>query len=210
MTVLITLTTAGADTGPFNLYSDVNGYTSAFAVGVNKLDLEAGYPSDLVPDGTTTIKVQSVNDLCNNFVLLPTGITTTSTTTSSSSTTTTTTTTIISIACIYLCSSAGATCSDSNTETISNYAYVAVDSGWLVLNIDGKYVVKDMIALPDTLLYDYNSPGTIIDTNSIDSHVNTINGTTSGIFMIADNSSEGGVKLLLNCDGIGNATSSSC
>ena len=28
MTVLITLTTAGADTGPFNLFSDANGFTS--------------------------------------------------------------------------------------------------------------------------------------------------------------------------------------
>lgn len=81
MTVLITLTTAGADTGPFNLFSDANEYTSAFAVGVSKLDLEAGYPSNVVPDETTTIKVQSVNSLCNNFILLPTGITTTTTTT---------------------------------------------------------------------------------------------------------------------------------
>lgn len=81
MTVLITLTTAGADTGPFNLFSDANGYTSAFALGVSKLDLEAGYPSNVVPDETTTIKVQSVNSLCNNFILLPTGIVTTTTTT---------------------------------------------------------------------------------------------------------------------------------
>ena len=81
MTVLITLTTAGADTGPFNLFSDANGYTSAFAVGVSKLDLEAGYPSDLVPDGTTTIKITSINSLCSNSIYLPTGITTTTTTT---------------------------------------------------------------------------------------------------------------------------------
>ncbi|MCI4437655.1 MAG: hypothetical protein JHC33_12685 [Ignisphaera sp.] len=81
MTVIITLTTAGADTGPFNLFSDANEYTIAFAIGVTKAELEAGYPSDLVPDGTTTIKVQSVNSLCNNFADLPTGITTTTSTT---------------------------------------------------------------------------------------------------------------------------------
>lgn len=81
MTVVITLTTVGADTGPFNLFSDVNGYTIAFALGVTKEELEAGYPSDLVPDGTTTIRVQSVNSLCNNYIDLPTGITTTTTTT---------------------------------------------------------------------------------------------------------------------------------
>ena len=36
MTVLLTLTTAGSDTGPFNLYSDVDGYISAFETGVSK------------------------------------------------------------------------------------------------------------------------------------------------------------------------------
>jgi hypothetical protein len=85
MTVLITLTTAGVNTGPFNLYSDVDGYLSAFAVEVSKSDLEAGYPSDAVPDGTTLIKVQSVNSLCNNYIELATGITTTTTTTVASS-----------------------------------------------------------------------------------------------------------------------------
>ena len=40
LTVLITLTTAGADTGNFNLYSDVDGYTAAFETGVAKSALE--------------------------------------------------------------------------------------------------------------------------------------------------------------------------
>jgi hypothetical protein len=30
MTILITLTLAGTDTGPFNLYSDSDGYTNTF------------------------------------------------------------------------------------------------------------------------------------------------------------------------------------
>lgn len=81
ITVLITLTTAGVDTGPFNLFSNVDGYTSAFDSNVPKNLLELGYPSDVVPDDTTIIRVQSVNSLCNNYVNLPTGITTTSTTT---------------------------------------------------------------------------------------------------------------------------------
>lgn len=215
MTVLITLTTAGADSGPFNLFTDASDppYTEAFATGITKAELLVGYPSDLVPDDATIIRVKSVGELCTNYIdltLVTETTTTTSTSSTSSTTTTTTTTAIIPIAGIYLCSSAGATCSDSNTEIISNYAYVAVDSGWFVLNIDGKYVVKDMIALPDTLLYDYNAPGTVIDANSITTHTSTINGATSGIFMIADDSSEGVSKLLLNCDGIGSATSSSC
>jgi len=81
MTVLITLTTTGLDTGPFNLFSDVNGYTSAFDSNVPKNLLELGYPSNVVPDNTTIIRVQSVNSLCNNFADLPTGITTTTSTT---------------------------------------------------------------------------------------------------------------------------------
>ena len=67
MTVLIMLTTAGADSGPFNLYSDVNGYTSPFEVGVGKGALLAGFPSSSVPDGTNIIRVMS-NGACTNHV----------------------------------------------------------------------------------------------------------------------------------------------
>lgn len=90
MTVLITLTTAGTDTGPFNLYSNVDGYSAAFATGVSKAALVAGYPSSAVPNGTTTIRVMSTG-LCTNYVDLSV-ITTTTTTTTTPPTTTTTTT----------------------------------------------------------------------------------------------------------------------
>ena len=33
MTVLITLTTAGTDSGPFTLYSNIDGYGTPFATG---------------------------------------------------------------------------------------------------------------------------------------------------------------------------------
>ena len=101
MTLLITLTVADIDTGPFNLYSNVNNYDPAFAELIEKSVLLAGYTSTVVPDGTTSIEVKSVNELCNNFILLTVDATTstttststsTSTTTSTSSTTTTTTT----------------------------------------------------------------------------------------------------------------------
>lgn len=94
MTVLITLTTAGTDTGPFDLYSNVDGYVSAFETGVSKAALLAGYSSALVPNGTTTIRIKSTG-ICVNYidVLVITTTTTTSSTTSTSSTTTTTTTT---------------------------------------------------------------------------------------------------------------------
>jgi hypothetical protein len=67
MTATITLTTAGSDTGPFLLFSDVDGFTSAFESGVLKGILEAGYTTALVPDGTQIIRVMSTGD-CKNYV----------------------------------------------------------------------------------------------------------------------------------------------
>jgi len=90
MTVLITLTTAGADSGPFDLYSNLDGYVSAFESAVPKASLEAGYASSLVPDFTSTIRVKS-NGVCTNYINVPVEETTTTTTTSSPTTTTTTT-----------------------------------------------------------------------------------------------------------------------
>jgi hypothetical protein len=80
MEILLTLTTAGADTGPFDLYSDVDSYVSAFDTVVAKLDLEAGYATT-APDGTTIVRVQSTG-LCTNYidiVLVPPTTTSTST-----------------------------------------------------------------------------------------------------------------------------------
>jgi hypothetical protein len=81
MTVLITLTIAGTDSGPFDLYSNLDGYLSAFESGVSKASLLAGYPSSLVPDFTTTIRVRSNNGLCTNYVDIPVEEPTTTTTT---------------------------------------------------------------------------------------------------------------------------------
>lgn len=105
MTVLITLTVAGADSGPFNLYSDIDGFTSAFETGVSKASLLAGYSSALVPDFTTTIRVMSTGDCTNYIDIVLSSPTTTSTTTSSITTTTTTTssittTTTTTLACL--------------------------------------------------------------------------------------------------------------
>lgn len=91
MTALITLTTAGTDSGPFDLYSDLDGYTSAFETGVSKAALLAGYSSSLVPDYTKTIRVKS-NGVCLNYVDIPLESTTTTTSTTAGPTTTTTTT----------------------------------------------------------------------------------------------------------------------
>jgi hypothetical protein len=94
MTVLITLTIAGSDSGPFDLYSNLDGYVSAFESGVSKSSLLSGYSSALVPDFTSTIRVKS-NGVCTNFIDIIVEQPMTTTTTTSSSSTTTTTTTII-------------------------------------------------------------------------------------------------------------------
>jgi len=67
MTVLITLTVAGTDSGPFNLYSNTDGYISAFETGVSRAALLAGYSSALVPNFTTIVRVQSTGDCSNNI-----------------------------------------------------------------------------------------------------------------------------------------------
>ena len=91
MTVLITLTVAGSDSGPFNLYSNLDGYISAFESGVSKASLLAGYASSVVPDFTTTIRILSTGT-CTNYVdIIVEEITTTTTTTIAPTTTTTTT-----------------------------------------------------------------------------------------------------------------------
>lgn len=90
MTVLITLTTAGTDTGPFNLYSDVDGFVTPFATGVSRSALLAGYSATTVPNGTTTIRVMSTGT-CTNYIDISV-TTTTSTTTTGVPTTTSTTT----------------------------------------------------------------------------------------------------------------------
>jgi hypothetical protein len=116
MTVIITFTTVGTDAGPFNLYSNVDGYASAFAVGITAAQLLAGYPSDVVPDGTTIIRAKSFG-ICTNFVDLPVVPAPTTTTTSSSSSSTTTTT------------SSSSTTTTTTTLAPSFYAYMTSDPG---------------------------------------------------------------------------------
>ena len=82
----------GGDAGPFNLYSDSDGYTVPFATNVSIAALQAGY-SSTVPNDATIIRVISTG-LCTNFIDLNINLITTTTTSSSSSTTTSTTTAI--------------------------------------------------------------------------------------------------------------------
>jgi hypothetical protein len=91
MTVLITLTLAGSDTGPFDLYSDVDGFVVPFENNVPKASLVSGYTSSLVPNAAVVIRVKS-DSVCTNYIDLIIGATTTTTTSTSTSTTTTTST----------------------------------------------------------------------------------------------------------------------
>ena len=51
ITKIITLTTIGADAGPtFDLYSDVDNYTTPFETGISAVALLAGYQTSLIPD----------------------------------------------------------------------------------------------------------------------------------------------------------------
>ena len=67
----ISLSSAGADTGPFNLYSNVDGYVTAFESGVSKASLLSGtYLSSNVPNTTTICRVKSAG-ACGNYVDMP-------------------------------------------------------------------------------------------------------------------------------------------
>ena len=79
MFIYITLTLAGADSGPFNLYSNVDGFVSAFATNVPKATLLAGY-AVTAPAGTTTVRILSTG-VCTNFINVTVSVTTTTTTT---------------------------------------------------------------------------------------------------------------------------------
>ncbi len=79
MNIYVTITSAGADVGPFNLYSDVDGFISAFDTNVDKSTLLAGY-STTAPNGTTTVRIISVG-VCTNYIDVVVGATTTTTTT---------------------------------------------------------------------------------------------------------------------------------
>ena len=95
-TILITLTIAGANTGPFDLYacsgSPLVCSPFPFETNIPKASLQAGYLSFAVPDSATVIKVKSQGVCDEAEINLPITGTTTTTTSSTSSTTSTTTT----------------------------------------------------------------------------------------------------------------------
>ncbi len=90
-TVLITLTTAGPNTGPFSVYAlDSSPVLIPIATNVPKASLLAGYIA-VIPDSAVSVLIESNDKFCGNpqiTIPLP-GIPTTTTTTSTTTTTTT-------------------------------------------------------------------------------------------------------------------------
>jgi len=68
MKILLTITSGENDSGPFDLYSDVDGFTTPIDVGVTYSELAVGYTIE-VDDTTTQIKVVS-QGICTTEVLV--------------------------------------------------------------------------------------------------------------------------------------------
>jgi hypothetical protein len=67
MTTLITLTNVGSDAGPFNLYSNADGYDQPFDTDISADELIAGYTTPFVPNDATIIRVVSMG-VCANRI----------------------------------------------------------------------------------------------------------------------------------------------
>lgn len=145
MNVLITLTTAGIDTGPFNLYSNTDSYVTAFQTNIAKSLLVAGYTSTVVPAGTTYVRVKSTG-LCTNYIdIYVTGSGTTTTTTTATPTTTTTTTQVVTYYNVVLCGT-------STTTVIRHNGPNNVTLGVVVQSTNGScYTVSSVGTGPETV-----------------------------------------------------------
>ncbi len=71
-TLTIRLESAGSCSGPVDLYSNANLYTTPFATGISisVLTSSLGYniSTSLVPSGTTIVRIRNNNANCDNYV----------------------------------------------------------------------------------------------------------------------------------------------
>lgn len=79
MTVLLTISQIGSDTFAFDLYSDLDNFTTPFETDVSDTDLLNGYTSSLVPDYTNIVRVQALGKCVNYLDIVLENITTTTT-----------------------------------------------------------------------------------------------------------------------------------
>ena len=151
MNVLITLTNPGVDTGPFNIYTNVDNYVTAVGTNIARATLVSGYNAT-VPATATTVKVESTGTCTSSIylsIIQPTTSTTTSTststTTTSSSTTTSTTTTATPTTTTT--TTAGPTTTTTTTPApnykfylqVRNQTDAAYGNGTFYLNATGGY-----------------------------------------------------------------------
>ncbi len=159
MTVLVTLTLAGTDVGPFNLFSNVDGYTTPLATGVSRAALIAGYSLAGVPDIASIIRAQSTGTCTNYLDMLLSGATTTTTTSTSSTSTTSTSTTPVP-ACLTGDTSAVASCAGGEsalfTVTAGNTALITPGGYYYSGSGTRTYTAYIMNAANDTVLYTFN------------------------------------------------------
>ncbi len=199
MTVLVTLTLAGTDVGPFNMYSNADGFVNAIATGVSRAALLAGYSLTGVPDGATIVRAQSTGT-CTNFLdMYLSGGTTT--TTSSTSTTTSTTTSVVP--CLTGDTSAIGSCAggESALFTVSSGHTALITPGGYYYSGSGTrtYAAYIMDAANTTVLYTFtytqtgSTPGTwastlpsnILSAGSYRLRTDTVNCfTSSGSFSL--------------------------
>lgn len=76
MNILVTITSAGANTGPFSIYGNVDNYATPLASSIAKSALQVGYTLNNVSDSITSIRIYSTGT-CTNYIDLPVNTTST-------------------------------------------------------------------------------------------------------------------------------------
>lgn len=68
MTIFIKLDSVGANAGPFMVYSNTDGYVTAYGVQISKANLLTGV-NVIIPNGTTSVKIRN-NGKCTNSIIV--------------------------------------------------------------------------------------------------------------------------------------------
>lgn len=156
MNVYIQLISAGTNTGPFNIYSDIDGFVTPFESNISKTKILQGFTSVLVPDDTSMIKIVSEGECTTDIYLSLIPLVTTTTTSSTTSTTTSTTSTTTTS------TSSTTTTTTSSTTTTTTTTGLPVQTMLIARNING-FLFENAVDSCGELYNDAE----IIDINSI-------------------------------------------
>jgi hypothetical protein len=133
MVVVVRLLTAGSDTGPFNLYTNADGFTTPIAVAVLKSRLTTGFTLPSVPLGTTLIRAESLGICENNYtVAISPGYIGPPTTSTTSTTSTSTTLYVGPITSTTTSTTSTSTSTSTSTTSTSTTRFVAAPSFELI------------------------------------------------------------------------------